>query len=57
MGQAPAKTPGSEARSSDIKNPEFKRVGPVVAYSPMQAMGVVDDHLTSCRRHPERQGG
>ena len=49
----PAKTEVSEAMSRDLKRRGFKFVGPVICYSFMQAVGMVNDHLTSCFRHEE----
>ena len=49
----PAKTEVSEAMSRDLKRRGFKFVGPVICYSFMQAVGMVNDHLTSCFRYEE----
>ena len=50
--EVPASTPESEKLSSDLKRRGFTFVGPVVCYSLMQAVGVVNDHVTGCFRHP-----
>ena len=39
--------------SKDLKKRGFKFVGPIVTYSFMQSIGIVNDHLTSCFRHKE----
>ena len=49
---APAKTPESEAMSKDLKKRGFAFVGPTTCYAFMQAVGMVNDHLVSCFRHP-----
>ncbi|MCO1604453.1 DNA-3-methyladenine glycosylase I [Desulfosporosinus nitroreducens] len=50
-GQMPAQTPLSEQISKDLKKRGFKFVGPVIIYSFMQAIGMVDDHLRTCPYH------
>jgi DNA-3-methyladenine glycosylase I len=50
-GQIPAQTPLSNQISKDLKKRGFKFVGPVTMYSFMQAIGMVDDHVTSCPYH------
>lgn len=49
----PALTPESEALSKDMKKRGFKFLGATVLYSHMQAVGLVNDHLTSCFRYKE----
>jgi DNA-3-methyladenine glycosylase I len=44
----PSVTPASTALAKDLRKRGFRFVGPVVAYSLMQAAGVVDDHLEGC---------
>jgi DNA-3-methyladenine glycosylase I len=44
----PSATPASTALAKDLRRRGFRFVGPVVAYSLMQAAGVVDDHLEGC---------
>lgn len=41
--------------SKDLKRCGFNFVGPTVYYASMQAVGMVNDHLTSCFRHRERR--
>ncbi len=49
-GDVPAKTPLSEELSAALKRRGFKFVGPVIVYAWMQAVGIVDDHVTTCFR-------
>jgi DNA-3-methyladenine glycosylase I len=51
-GQIPAATPLSIAISKDLGKRGFKFVGPTIVYAFMQATGMVNDHLTTCFRHP-----
>jgi DNA-3-methyladenine glycosylase I len=44
----PSLTPASTALAKDLRTRGFRFVGPTVAYSLMQAAGVVDDHLEGC---------
>ena len=50
MRDVPANTPESDAMSRDLKKRGFKFVGTTVCYAFMQAVGIVNDHLTSCFR-------
>src|SRR6266849_9084140 len=50
-GQVPAQTALSQALSRDLKRRGFTFVGPTICYAFMQAVGLVNDHLTSCFRH------
>jgi len=47
----PAQTPQSEAMSKDLLRREFKFVGPTICYAFMQAVGMVNDHITNCFRY------
>ena len=51
MSQLPAHTPESDAMSKDLKKRGFKFVGSTICYAFMQAVGMVNDHLTSCFRY------
>jgi DNA-3-methyladenine glycosylase I len=53
MEQVPAQTPRSQQLSKDLKKRGFRFVGPTIVYAFMQAVGMVDDHLSYCWR---RQG-
>lgn len=55
MSDIPAKTEISEAMSKDMKQRGFKFFGPTIAYAHMQAMGLVNDHVTSCFRWKQVQ--
>ncbi|ANU20753.1 3-methyladenine DNA glycosylase [Planococcus plakortidis] len=49
--QVPAQSELSVKLSKDLKKRGFKFVGPVTAYSFLQAVGMVDDHLITCPCH------
>ena len=53
MGDVPTSTPEAEAMSKDLKRRGFKFVGSTICYAFMQAVGMVNDHLTGCFRHQE----
>ena len=57
MDELPAQTDISRAMSKDLKRRGFKFVGPTICYAHMQATGMVNDHLVSCRRHSELSPG
>lgn len=48
VSDMPAKTELSERISADLKKRGFKFVGPVIIYSYMQAIGMVNDHVEWC---------
>ena len=50
--QVPAETPISKAMSKELAARGFKFVGPTIVYAFMQAVGMVNDHLVTCHRHP-----
>ena len=50
---APTQTPQSVAMTKALKARGFTFCGPVIVYAFMQAVGMVNDHQTSCRRHIE----
>jgi DNA-3-methyladenine glycosylase I len=52
MKQVPARTPESDAMSKDLKKRGFKFVGSTICYAFMQAVGMVNDHVVGCFRHP-----
>jgi DNA-3-methyladenine glycosylase I len=54
--QVPATTAESDAFSKDLKQRGFKFVGSTVIYAHMQAVGMVNDHVTTCFRHRELRG-
>jgi DNA-3-methyladenine glycosylase I len=49
----PATSPESIALSTDLKQRGFQFVGPTIIYAHMQAVGMVNDHVTSCFRYQE----
>ena len=51
--QVPAQTPLAQELSKALKARGFKFAGPVIVYAWMQAVGMVNDHLTTCYRHAE----
>ena len=51
MKEIPAETPLSRAISKELKSRGFKFCGPTIVYAFMQAVGMVNDHLTTCHRH------
>ncbi len=53
MSDVPASTPLSTQISKDLKHAGFKFCGPTIVYAFMQAVGMVNDHLTGCPRHAE----
>lgn len=57
MKQLPASTPESEAMSKDLLKRGFRFVGPTICYAFMQAVGMVNDHNTSCFRYSELAKG
>ena len=52
-GEVPTQTNAAEALSKDLKARGFSFVGPTIVYAFMQAVGMVNDHLVDCYRHPE----
>ena len=53
MKEVPSKTPQSDAMSKDLLARGFKFVGSTICQAYMQAVGMVNDHLTCCFREPE----
>ncbi len=51
--QIPATSPESDAFSKDLKKRGFNFVGSTIIYAHMQAIGMVNDHLTDCFRYRE----
>jgi len=56
MRDVPATSPASDTLSSDLKKRGFKFVGSTIVYAHMQAVGMVNDHVTSCFRYRELRG-
>ena len=49
----PPRTPESDALSRDLRSRGFRFVGSTICYAFMQAVGMVNDHLTGCFRYRE----
>jgi len=49
----PAETDESRAMSKALKAQGFKFCGPTICYAFMQAVGMVNDHVTTCFRYRE----
>ncbi len=56
VSELPDQTPESTAMSKALKQRGFKFVGPTICYAFMQAVGMVNDHVTSCFRFHELTG-
>jgi DNA-3-methyladenine glycosylase I len=50
--QIPAETELSRRISKELGSRGFKFCGPTIVYAFMQAVGMVNDHLVTCYRHP-----
>jgi len=48
LDEVPASTPLSDAISKDLKKRGFRFVGTTIVYAYLQAVGIVNDHLTNC---------
>ena len=51
--QAPTQTEQSVAMAKALKKRGFNFCGPVIVYAFMQAVGMVNDHQTTCFRHAQ----
>ena len=51
--EIPASTTESDAMGKDLKKRGFKFVGTTICYAFMQAVGMVNDHITDCFRYDE----
>lgn len=50
VSEVPTSTPTSKALAVDLRSRGFRFVGPTTAYALMEAIGIVDTHLTGCHR-------
>jgi DNA-3-methyladenine glycosylase I len=53
LRDVPASTKESEQMSKDLQQRGFRFVGPTICYAFMQAVGMVNDHVTGCFRHKQ----
>jgi len=53
MKEVPARTILSDALSKDLKRRRFRFVGSTIMYAFMQAVGMVNDHITTCYRRAQ----
>ncbi|MBT8330621.1 MAG: DNA-3-methyladenine glycosylase I [Desulfofustis sp.] len=53
LSAVPASTPLSDALSKDLKKRGFTFFGSTICYAFMQAVGMVNDHVTDCFRYEE----
>jgi DNA-3-methyladenine glycosylase I len=53
LSDIPAETEQARALSKDLKRRGFRFVGPTICYAFMQAVGMVNDHVTDCFRYEE----
>ena len=56
LNELPPKTEFSETISKDLKKRGFKFLGSTVIYAHLQAVGIVNDHLTNCFKYAELTG-
>ncbi|MGH9429500.1 MAG: DNA-3-methyladenine glycosylase I, partial [Terriglobia bacterium] len=52
LRQLPAATAESKAMSRELMKRGFRFVGPTICYAFMQAVGMANDHVLECFRHP-----
>ena len=55
VSQIPARTETSDVLSEDLKKRGFQFVGSTICYAFMQAVGMVNDHVTDCFRYEQVQ--
>lgn len=53
LAEVPARTALSDRISQALLRRGFKFVGSTIVYAYLQAMGLVNDHLVGCHRHPD----
>jgi DNA-3-methyladenine glycosylase I len=53
LSEIPATTKESDTMSKSLKKKGFKFVGSTICYAFMQAVGMVNDHITACYRYKE----
>jgi DNA-3-methyladenine glycosylase I len=55
LHEIPATTEISDAFSRDLKKRGFRFVGSTIVYAHMQAVGMVNDHVTQCFRYRQKK--
>lgn len=55
--EMPTESEVSRAMSADMRKRGISYVGPVITYSFMQSIGIVNDHLADCEYRNEVPGG
>ncbi len=53
MSDIPVRTPESDAMSKDLARRGFNFIGSTICYAFMQAVGMVNDHVTGCFRRAQ----
>ncbi len=53
VADIPSESDESRAMSKDLRSRGFRFVGPTICYAFMEAVGMVNDHVTGCFRHRE----
>ncbi len=53
LKEVPSRTRESDSMSKELQKRGFKFVGSTICYAFMQAVGMVNDHVTSCFRYKE----
>lgn len=56
LSEVPARTGLSDRIAADLKRRGFGFLGGIIVYSHLQAVGVVNDHVTGCFRYAELGG-
>lgn len=56
IADVPTASPESKAMAGELKRRGLRFVGPITAYSLMQATGMVDDHVGTCWRSASTPG-
>ena len=56
LAAIPARTAESDRMSRALKRRGFRFVGSTICYALMQAVGMVNDHVSDCYRHGELRG-
>jgi DNA-3-methyladenine glycosylase I len=56
LSDIPSETEESRAMSRALRERGFRFVGPTICYAFMEAVGMVNDHLTTCFRYKEVTG-